>query len=237
MQQGKCEMKLLNSSFIVPPDFQYEITQTLELNTNEIIGVFGPNGSGKTTFIKTLSDDVLENKGTLMEVDRKPKIGIIPQDLKNLTPHWLTPQKILNVFKEDLHKRYMYFSQGDYDADVKISRLSGGQRQSFALDLILSFKFDLILLDEPFASLDMGKSIYYANKVKKYCESQKSRAIVILHDPLKLQYLANYFLLFNPHKNVAIVHQNRKILDKESLEAMKFDSEIYTECMHMISEQ
>lgn len=220
---------------MVPPSHKWALSEPYQMAAGSIVGVFGPNGSGKSTYLNLLVSDALSKREVLFKSNIKPAIGIVPQDLRSLLPPWLTPRCVHDIFARDLSDRKLEFSESDYPLDIRLSKLSGGQKQSFAIDLMLSIRFDLLLLDEPFSAMDITRSNKYAVRIKEYCRRNNCNAMIVLHDPLKLQFLSSHFLLFNPARQEAIIHPNKGILCESDLMSMRFDSAIHSECMQKVS--
>lgn len=159
-------------------NFGYQDTSVLEnvgfhVNAGEFIGIFGPNGGGKTTLLKLIMGFLEPDSGTI-EVFGKPpkearsKISYVPQSLR------FDRQFPISVFELVLSGRlshlpwYGRFHQEDRDAveealkkvdlaDMKsraFGTLSGGQAQRALIARALVSQPELLLLDEPTASVD-----------------------------------------------------------------------------------
>lgn len=152
----------------------------LRLDTGEVLGVVGDNGAGKSTLMKILAGAVQHDDGemrvkgepvrfsTPLEAQRK-RIGIVYQDLalcdtldvaSNL---FLGREPRRGLF---LQRRAMHVQAAQILADlhVKVSstyqevgQLSGGQRQTVAIARAVSFRPDVLILDEPTAALAVAE--------------------------------------------------------------------------------
>lgn len=137
-----------------------------EIEAGSIVGLLGRNGAGKSTLIECLLGLRQNNGGEIqifgeptnqLSTDVKGKIGYVPQNSDLFD--WLTPRQMLNYFKSF----YPHWNDTKVDSlmerwelpfDKVISKLSGGQKQRLAIIRALAHDPELLVLDEPVASLD-----------------------------------------------------------------------------------
>ncbi|MEM2911323.1 MAG: ribosome biogenesis/translation initiation ATPase RLI [Candidatus Bathyarchaeia archaeon] len=168
-----------------------------EIRRGEIIGILGPNGIGKTTFVKILAgiektDDGKEFKE--LEVSYKPQY--ISAEYQG------TVQELLmSVAKED-------FTSGWYKAEIlqplgitqlldrNIAELSGGELQKTAIAACLSRKAQLYLLDEPSAYLDVEERLNMARTIRRVIEARNVTAFVVEHDVVAQDFIADRLMVF-----------------------------------------
>jgi len=153
---------------------------------DEILGIFGSNALGKTTFAKILAGEIEFNG----EISRKLKISYKPQFLK--TKASMLVRELLATVKDA--ERLVYLSNQlslEKLMEKNVSELSGGELQRVAIALCLSRDCDLYLLDEPSAYLDVDQRLAVAKLIRNHS------AIVIDHDLLFLSYLADRAMLFS----------------------------------------
>lgn len=168
-----------------------------EIRRGEIIGILGPNGIGKTTFVKILAgiektDDGKEFKE--LEVSYKPQY--ISAEYQG------TVQELLvSVAKED-------FTSGWYKAEVlqplgiaqlldrNIAELSGGELQKTAIAACLSRRAQLYLLDEPSAYLDVEERLSMARTIRRVIEARNVTAFVVEHDVVAQDFIADRLMVF-----------------------------------------
>jgi len=117
----------------------------------------GPNGSGKTTFLRTVLGAQELNQGTVT-VSGEHRIGYVPQNFRETLIPWMSSWRNLCLLKGSrLHMirvlKHMKFHTSDLRK--RPASLSGGQCQRVALVREVESKCNLLLLDEPFSAMDV----------------------------------------------------------------------------------
>lgn len=162
----------------------------------EVIGIFGANGLGKTTFAKILAGEIKTDAG---KITMSVKISYKPQYIKAEGDE--TVSKMLssetNIFAEDFKAMILKPLGIEKLLQRKVSELSGGELQAVAIALCLGRKADLYLLDEPSAFLDAEKRLAAGRAIRKFCEAHECSALIIDHDLLFLSYLADRAIVFS----------------------------------------
>jgi lipopolysaccharide export system ATP-binding protein len=148
---------------------------SLQLNSGQILGLLGPNGVGKTTIFNLITGLVLPDFGSIIinseKINKYPiyqrtlkfKIGFVPQYGGFF--HDLTVYENLKAIAEITIKNLSYreekinslISKFELDPirDIKADFLSGGQKKKLVIALSLISDPKILLLDEPFAALDI----------------------------------------------------------------------------------
>ncbi len=159
-----------------------------EIRKKEIIGIFGENGLGKTTFAKMLAGEVKPDSGTCEEttISYKPQYIDIRFDG--------TVRELFEGVSEDFNSSVLHALSINKLFDNNVSNLSGGELQRLAIALCLSKDAGLYVLDEPSAYLDASQRINAAKVIRKI--SEKAAGIVIDHDLLFLNYISDRAILF-----------------------------------------
>lgn len=136
---------------------------TLSIPKGKIVGLLGPNGSGKTTFIKLLCNLLMSYDGQILINGNKPgieskKIISYLPDCNYLSEKW-TANDAINYFKdfyEDFDEnqaRGLIYRLG-INPNQRFKFLSKGTKEKLQLILVLSRRAQLYLFDEPIAGVD-----------------------------------------------------------------------------------
>ena len=176
---------------------------SFSLARDEILGVVGANGSGKTTLIKTIAGLIKSDSGAI-SVERVDVSNLSHSDRGRIISYM--PQQVeshpFTVFEAVLMGRYPYLGrlqiEGTTDreiawsamsrtgtevfADRKLDTLSGGERQRVVLARVLAQQPQILLMDEPTASLDLEHQILTMDLINQEVAKRRSGAVVILHD-------------------------------------------------------
>lgn len=163
---------------------------SVKCNKGECIALIGPNGSGKTTFIKCVLGMVVCDSGFITFNDKnirhdwkyRENIGYMPQIGRY--PDNMTIGQILDMMKDIRRK-----TGGIIDEDLvnqfglnallgkRMRTLSGGTRQKVSASLAFLFNPDVLILDEPTAGLDPVASEILKEKIIK--EKSKGKLILV----------------------------------------------------------
>lgn len=135
----------------------------LNLEKGKIIGILGPNGSGKTTMIKIITGILRESKGDVLIDGKRP--GVYTKSIVSYLPDrnflysWMNIQDAIGFYKDfykdfDENKAYDLLKFMKLDRNAKINSLSKGMTEKLNLTLVLSRKAKVYILDEPIAGVD-----------------------------------------------------------------------------------
>lgn len=158
-----------------------------EIEKGGIFAILGPNGSGKTTFLKILLGMVLPDNGKILyngqnilqSHEYRKNIGYLPQIAR--FPDNLTVKEIVNMIADIRNmpskpEPLISLFKLESFMDKKLGNLSGGTRQK--VNIVLTFMFDspVIVLDEPTAGLDPVSLL----KLKELINKEKQLGKIIL---------------------------------------------------------
>ena len=170
----------------------------LNLKNGTIYSVIGSNGSGKSTFAKILS-------GTL-EPDRKTEVlpaecvvGYMPQ--KNYAFRMTTRANILLGGKDLRRAQSLIESlQLGHLSDKRADLLSGGEMARMALARLMMNEFDLVILDEPTAAMDMESTVLAEKLIQEYVERTGCALILVTHSLQQAKRLSREIVFLHKGK-------------------------------------
>lgn len=172
---------------------------SIRVEHGEFVAIIGPSGSGKSTFLsiagallKPTSGEVLVNDTDITKINEKQlaklrlkQIGFILQT-SNLVPY-------LNVLDQLLvdmqYARELLDGIGLGEKLKKLpDQLSGGERQRTAIARAFMNNPDIILADEPTASLDSKRAFEIVELIAREVKNRNKAAIIVTHDERMLKY-------------------------------------------------
>ncbi len=197
--------KLIDVSYKYPNGVVALENVNLTIYKNEIVTILGPNGAGKTTLLKILDGLIFPSKGEVyfegkllteklltdkkLMADFRKKVGFVFQnpDVMLFNPtvwdevaysplHLYSKEKALEVTDKVLKDMKIYHLK-----DRHPYNLSGGEKKKVSIACILSIEPEVILMDEPTASLDPKSRNEVINLIKSFKEKGKT-VILITHD-------------------------------------------------------
>ena len=139
---------------------------SVDVSPGSVVGIIGKNGAGKTTLLEILlgfspassgSSQLFGHDSFTLPAAIKGRIGFVPQEDELVNP--ITGRQQLALIAA-LHERWNHalierlYAAWEVPLDQTIQDLSGGERQKLSILLALGHEPDLLLLDEPMASLD-----------------------------------------------------------------------------------
>jgi len=177
---------------------------SLEAHFGEMLYIVGPSGSGKTTLLSVLSGVLRPDAGTVsvegtdiwslapdqLAKMRLHKIGFVFQDF-HLFPRLTTAENVAiplilkkQPWEESVGKarEYLEIVGLTRRADLPPVKLSGGEQQRVAIARAIAAQPDILVMDEPTASLDGDTGHSIVTFVKNQILSEKRCVIVVTHD-------------------------------------------------------
>ena len=227
--------------------FEQEVIKniSLEIFDQEIVSVIGPSGCGKTTLFNIISGILLQDRGTIKidekgEKNRKGKFGYMFQEpllfpwlkvLENVMLGYEIKGLVKNkarIKALDLLKKFSLFEYANFYPDS----LSGGMKQKAALLRTIAFNSSLLLLDEPFGSLDAITRSSLHLYLLEIWKRLKLTIIFTTHDIREAIFLSDriYVLSKKPAQIIYCLKVNlprpRKIGDLTSLKFVELEKKL-----------
>ena len=169
----------------------------LELPRGEITAVIGPNGSGKSTFARLLA-------GIEFEDGKKPilsgvTVGYLPQ--KSFSFRMSTEKNILLNGGDPARAAELMNALGiGALAGQSAKTLSGGETARMALCRILMGRYELLILDEPTAAMDMESTLAAERLIRETCDEQGCALLLITHSISQARRLADRVIVLHRGK-------------------------------------
>lgn len=195
----------------------------MELEKGRIYGVIGANGSGKTTFVRILAGVLSADEGG-KQFDCGD-VGYLPQ--KNYAFRMTTRGNILlngrdekraNDFMDMLRIRHLEKKRGD--------KLSGGETARMALARLMMGRYDLVLLDEPTAAMDMETTLLSEQLILTYVRETGCALILVTHSLQQARRIADEVLFFHKGKLLESGPKDR-VLENPAMEQTRKFLEFY----------
>jgi ABC-type nitrate/sulfonate/bicarbonate transport system ATPase subunit len=188
---------------------------SLQLKQGEILAVLGPSGCGKSTLIQVLAGMLPTDSGTVDTVldgvrlplnPKTHKIAVIPQNCgllpwKTVRQNCLLPLKLRSLRIDDEKNAELEEICRSLQVDSLLSRypreLSGGQVQRTALARAFLQEPDLLLMDEPFSSLDAITRFDAWELFLKIWRQKQPTTILVTHSMEEALYLGKEIAVFD----------------------------------------
>ncbi|MBI2573661.1 ribosome biogenesis/translation initiation ATPase RLI [Candidatus Woesearchaeota archaeon] len=162
------------------------------LHRDEVVGILGENGIGKTTLIKILAGLVTPDSGV---IDTSVKVAYKAQYLES------DSDLLVSEFLQRAIEKYSYQLIGAMDIEPlltqKLSELSGGQLQRVAIAHCLSQDAQLFLLDEPSAYLDVEQRLKISKIIRNVAQERGITVLIVDHDLMFLDYISTRLIVFS----------------------------------------
>ena len=169
----------------------------VELQPGKIYAVIGANGSGKSTFAKILAGVLkADRKGSIADT---ASIGYMPQ--KNYAFRMTTRANILLNGKDETRANALMDAiQIHHLTDKRADKLSGGETARMALVRLMMKRYDLVILDEPTAAMDMETTLLSEKLVVGYVRETGCAMILVTHSLQQARRIADEVLYFHKGK-------------------------------------
>ena len=167
----------------------------ISLHRGEVLGIIGANGTGKTTFLKTLLGELREISGTVTW-GTKTNFGYYSQNLESLEPRNDVISELRRVAPmvdsgelRSFLARFLFFGE---DVFKSVGDLSGGEKGRLALAKLIYSRKNVLVLDEPTNHLDIPAREALEDALEQY----DGTIITVSHDRFFLDKIATQILSF-----------------------------------------
>lgn len=165
---------------------------------NEIVGVLGENGIGKTSFVRILAGEIETSDKIPLKISYKPQyLSANDEMVMTVVQRAVQHYDVQLIRPLDLKELLLR----------KLNELSGGELQRVMITKALSEDAEIILMDEPSAYLDVEQRLIVSKVIKEMLNLTGKSAIVVDHDLLFLDYLSDRLIVFD---GVPAIHGEQK---------------------------
>ncbi|MGB6571370.1 MAG: ABC transporter ATP-binding protein [Trebonia sp.] len=179
---------------------------SLAIPEGHVVGLVGPNGAGKTTLLRLATGMLMPTRGTITVRGERPaagpaqlaRVGFVAQDTAvyarlTVADHlrlgaWLNPG-----WDDDLARQRI--GQLALDPKQRAGSLSGGQRAQLALTLAMAKRPELLILDEPVASLDPLARREFLQGLMEAVAEQRLSVVLSSHLVADLERVCDYLVV------------------------------------------
>jgi len=179
---------------------------SFSMEPNSFVSLIGPSGSGKSTLLRVLAGLVEANKGKVEFSKSQPEIGIVFQNAtlmpwRRVIDNVCLPLELKNIPKEEIEKCAwelikLVGLEGFEEAYPR--DLSGGMAQRVAIARSLMQDPDLLLLDEPFGSLDALTRERMGDELLHIWGARRKTVLMVTHSISEAIYLSDRVLVLSP---------------------------------------
>ncbi len=179
---------------------------TLTIPAGRVVGLVGPNGAGKTTLLHLACGLLAPTSGTIRVLGRPPgvdpaqlaRVGFVAQDTPtyprlSIVEHLRLGRHLNPGWDDGLAKRRI--GALGLDPKQKAGKLSGGQRAQLALTLAVAKRPDLLILDEPVASLDPLARREFLQSLMEFVADHDASVVLSSHLVTDLERVCDYLIV------------------------------------------
>ena len=205
---------------------------SFELRPQEFLCVVGPSGCGKSTLLRVLAGLLTPTQGKVKFAGGQPRIGMVFQD-SNLMP-WrsvlgniILPLELEGIGEEESHHKAQDLIDlvGLNGFEDNLPRdLSGGMAHRVALARSLIHDPDILLLDEPFASLDALTRERMGTELLRIWQARQKTVIMVTHSITEALFLADRVLVLTQRPG-SIKLDMKVSLPRPRTEEMRYTSQ------------
>ena len=241
------ELKGLSKSFLKDNKIVNVLNEiSFHVKKGEFLSIVGPSGCGKSTLLGLIAGFEKYEKGNILLKGEKvlnpsPKSLMVFQDFNQLLPWKTVLENVLfplNINKKEIDLKDRIKVAKDYLKMVKLEEyedyypheISGGMKQRVAIARALSMKPEILLMDEPFGSLDVGTKAELQSILIELWKEIEATIVFVTHDIEEAVILSDRIIVMGKSPNSIkgiIVNNLSRPRDRLSNEFIEKAKEIY----------
>ncbi|MBC8432388.1 ATP-binding cassette domain-containing protein [Desulfobacula sp.] len=178
----------------------------LEVDTSELIGIMGPNGCGKSTFLHLCAGDLPIQKESRHFKSDNRDIAFVYQDYRQALFPWksaisniILPGIIKGLQKKEVKEKVAGLVS-DFELDFDLNKLpfqlSGGEQQKISVLRALIESPKLLLMDEPCSAMDYASRLVFLKKLRARLKLNNTVAIMVSHSAEEAFLFCDRLILF-----------------------------------------
>ena len=173
------------------------------VSKGQVIGILGPNGIGKTTFVRMLAGELDPDEGEIptktmtgldLKISYKPQY--IPTDFDGSLRMYLREAGGSTIDSADFRTSVIKKLELEHLLEHQFQDLSGGELQRAAITACLAREADIYLLDEPSAFLDIEQRLASSRAIRRLVRNNLKTAFIVEHSILMADYLSDSMIVF-----------------------------------------
>ncbi|WP_448604722.1 ABC transporter ATP-binding protein [Thermoleptolyngbya sp.] len=182
----------------------------LDLPSNQLVSIFGPNGCGKSTLINMISGLIPIDSGEIRihgKPIRRARIGYVFQNYRDSMFPWMSaydniayPLRVKGVPEAECRDRVEQLIQ-TFNIRLDLKRypysFSGGQQQLVSILRALAADPEVLFLDEPFSALDFETTLFVRDKLQEIFMTTGIPMLMVVHNLEEAVFLADTVLLLS----------------------------------------
>jgi ABC-2 type transport system ATP-binding protein len=179
---------------------------TLTIPAGRVVGLVGPNGAGKTTLINLATGMLAPTTGSIVTLGKEPasdphqlaRVGYVAQDTPTYSGMTVQDHLRLGAHMNPAWDNALALKRIErlgLDPKQKAGKLSGGQRAQLALTLAIAKRPQLLMLDEPIASLDPLARREFLQILMEATAEQELSVVMSSHLVADLERVADYLIV------------------------------------------
>lgn len=222
---------------------------SLQANPGEVTTFLGPNGCGKSTFLKALSRLLIPTEGSV-EIDGEPLHQLSPRDAAQrvallpqhpICPEGLTVGELVERGRHP-HRKYWWSAGSAKDRQIvadamertdtvhlagrNVAELSGGQRQRVWMAMVLAQDTPVVLLDEPTTFLDPAHAMEILELARGLAADDKT-VITVLHDLMLAGQYSDRLVVMKDGRQIVAGTPNEALNAEVLHEAYGLNAEVW----------